>query len=78
MQITGEATSNLSHTERSRRAETLNSLKMVITKENIESVLPHRNPFIMIDNLVQASTVEFETDFVVQPDNIFMKNEFLL
>ena len=70
MQISGEATSSL-------KSETLNSLKMVITKENIESVLPHRSPFIMIDNLIEASTVEFETDFIVQPDNIFMKNDVL-
>ena len=54
-----------------------NYSQVKITKEHIESVLPHRNPFIMIDNLIDASTVEFKTDFVVQPDNIFIKNELL-
>ena len=48
-----------------------------ISKEDIESVLPHRSPFIMIDNLIKADAKEFETDFVVQHDNIFMKNEIL-
>jgi predicted hotdog family 3-hydroxylacyl-ACP dehydratase len=50
---------------------------MKIPKANIESVLPHRSPFIMIDNLIDASTVEFKTDFIVQADNIFMKNDVL-
>jgi len=57
--------------------EKISSAQMIITKEHIESVLPHRSPFIMIDNLIDASTVEFKTDFVVQPDNIFMKNDVL-
>jgi len=50
---------------------------MKITKENIESVLPHRAPFVMIDNLIEASLKKFETDFIVQADNIFIKNECL-
>lgn len=50
---------------------------IMITKENIESVLPHRAPFIMIDNLIRADAKEFETDFIVQHDNIFLKNELL-
>lgn len=57
--------------------EKTNSSRIMITKENIESVLPHRDPFIMIDNLIEASTVEFKTDFIVQPNNIFIKNEVL-
>ena len=47
---------------------------IMITKENIETVLPHRAPFIMIDNLIRADAKEFETDFIVQHDNIFLKN----
>ena len=50
---------------------------MKIKKENIESFIPHRNPFVMIDNLINSDNKEFETDFIVQPDNIFIKNKLL-
>ena len=65
--MSGAATSNLKPL----------TIKSLIAKEHIETVLPHRNPFIFIDNLIDASTVEFKTDFIVQPDNIFIKNDIL-
>ncbi len=47
---------------------------MIITKENIESYIPQRVPFIMIDNLVEATNETFKTDFRILPDNIFIEN----
>lgn len=50
---------------------------MLISKSAIESYIPQRTPFIMVDNLVAASLEKFETDFQVLPDNIFMQNGLL-
>ena len=36
--------------------------------------IPQRPPFIMIDNLVEATGDYFKTDFKVLPDNIFVGN----
>ena len=45
---------------------------MIISKAEIESYIPQRAPFIMIDNLIEASTERFKTDFWILPDNIFV------
>ena len=50
---------------------------MRIIKEEIESYIPQRAPFIMIDNLIEATPEKFETDFHVLPDNIFIENGVL-
>jgi predicted hotdog family 3-hydroxylacyl-ACP dehydratase len=50
---------------------------MRIIKEEIESYIPQRAPFIMIDNLIEATPEKFETDFHVLPDNIFVENGVL-
>ena len=50
---------------------------MIISKEKIESCIPQRAPFIMIDNLIEAAPEKFETDFRVLPDNIFIENGIL-
>jgi 3-hydroxyacyl-[acyl-carrier-protein] dehydratase len=50
---------------------------MKVNKENISSVIPQRHPFIMIDNLVDATPTSFETDFTVRSENIFVKNNVL-
>lgn len=46
---------------------------MKIGKEQIESFIPHRAPFVMIDNLIEAAPDRFETDFRILPDNIFLE-----
>jgi len=51
---------------------------MKISKENIKSFIPQREPFIMIDNLLDASQTKFESNFHVTNENIFLKNEILL
>jgi len=50
---------------------------MKVSKENITTVIPQRNPFVMIDNLLEATPKLFETDFKVQVENIFLMNNIL-
>lgn len=50
---------------------------MIISKEKIESYIPQRAPFIMIDNLVEANEKMFKTDFRVLPGNIFVEKGVL-
>ena len=50
---------------------------MKISKEIIETCIPQRAPFIMIDNLIEATPEKFETDFRILPDNIFIENGIL-
>lgn len=50
---------------------------MIITKEKIENYIPQRPPFVMIDNLVEASEVMFKSDFKIVRGNIFLDNDYL-
>ncbi len=50
---------------------------MKINKEQIESYIPQRAPFIMIDHLVVATPDRFETDFTILEDNIFLDEGIL-
>ena len=45
-----------------------------IKKSDITKYIPHREPFIMIDNLVNATSDQFESDFVIDASNIFLKD----
>jgi predicted hotdog family 3-hydroxylacyl-ACP dehydratase len=47
---------------------------MLISKSNIENNIPQRAPFIMVDNLIEATMDRFKTDFQVLPENIFIEN----
>jgi len=47
---------------------------MIIPKENIQDFIPQRPPFVMIDNLLEATGDYYKTDFKVLPDNIFVEN----
>src|SRR5665213_1168016 len=49
----------------------------MISKEKIEFYIPQRAPFIMVDNLLEATAETFKTDFCVLPDNIFVENGVL-
>ena len=50
---------------------------MKVSKSEIESFIPQRAPFIMVDNLLEATAGRFETDFLVAPGNIFLEGEIL-
>ncbi|MBC7864992.1 MAG: hypothetical protein IAF38_18605 [Bacteroidia bacterium] len=50
---------------------------MLLTEENIESVIPQRNPFVMVSDLIEATPLKFESEFFVRAENIFVKNGIL-
>jgi 3-hydroxyacyl-[acyl-carrier-protein] dehydratase len=50
---------------------------MKVSKEQIESFIPQRAPFIMIDNLIEATPDKFETDFRILSDNLFLEDGVL-
>jgi 3-hydroxyacyl-[acyl-carrier-protein] dehydratase len=50
---------------------------MKLTIETIQSVIPQRPPFVMVDNLIMATPELCETDFTVREDNIFVKENRL-
>ena len=50
---------------------------MIISKEKIEDYIPQRAPFIMIDNLIEASAKIFRSDFKIKPENIFLDDSYL-
>ena len=47
---------------------------MVVRKQNIEDYIPHRFPFVMIDNLLNVSAERFESDFFIDKNNILVQN----
>lgn len=50
---------------------------MLISKENITSIIPQRAPFVMIDSLLSADEAGFKTEFRIVPDNLFLENQVL-
>lgn len=50
---------------------------MKVSKEIIETFIPHRAPFIMVDNVIEATPETIETDFLILPGNIFIDNGIL-
>jgi 3-hydroxyacyl-[acyl-carrier-protein] dehydratase len=50
---------------------------MLLNEKNIESVIPQRSPFVMISDLLKANNVNFESDFLIRKENIFIKNGLL-
>ena len=50
---------------------------MIVSKEKIESYIPQRAPFIMIDNLIEATPEKYKTDFRILHDNIFVEEGIL-
>ena len=50
-----------------------NNTSIKVGKYQIESFIPQRAPFIMIDNLLEATDEKIETDFAVLADNIFFE-----
>ena len=50
---------------------------MIVAKENIEAFIPQRQPIIMVDNLLSAVPLAFESNFYIAGNNIFLKNGVL-
>jgi predicted hotdog family 3-hydroxylacyl-ACP dehydratase len=49
---------------------------MKVERNDIFAYLPHRPPFVMVDNLVQASSEQFETSFLITADNMLVEDGF--
>lgn len=49
---------------------------MVVAKEAITDYIPHRAPFVMVGNLVNATRERFESDFKVAGDNVLVRDGF--
>ena len=49
---------------------------MKVTKHAINQYIPHRAPFVMVDNLVAAVAERFESDFYIDPENVLVKDGF--
>lgn len=47
---------------------------MIVLKENIESLIPQRKPFVMIDELSFSDGKSTRTRLQVRADNIFVQN----
>ena len=50
---------------------------MMVSKEQIETYIPQRAPFVMIDNLIEATPEKFVSDFIITPDNLFLEDGIL-
>ncbi|MEO6316908.1 MAG: 3-hydroxyacyl-ACP dehydratase [Chitinophagaceae bacterium] len=50
---------------------------MIVLKENIESLIPQRPPFVMIDELTGSDGSFTSTRLEVRADNIFVQNGVL-
>ena len=50
---------------------------MILTKQDIKTVIPQREPFIMVDDIIEATPLSCETNFTVEPTNIFLKDGLL-
>jgi predicted hotdog family 3-hydroxylacyl-ACP dehydratase len=47
---------------------------MIVSKEYIESIIPQRPPFVMIDELIYSDEKCSRTRFRVRAENIFIEN----
>ncbi|MCF2488995.1 hypothetical protein [Dyadobacter sp. CY347] len=47
---------------------------MKVSKDAISQYIPHREPFIMIDNLVSVTNDRFESDFYIEEDNVLVED----
>ncbi len=49
---------------------------MLVEKNNIKKYIPQREPFIMVDNLIEMGEDTIVSDFNVSSDNPMIKNGF--
>ena len=50
---------------------------MLVEKTNIKTYIPQREPFVMIDSLIEANEIGFSSSFFIDNDNIFIENNIL-
>ena len=49
---------------------------MVADQSNIEKLIPHRAPFVMVDNLLSVNRERFESDFVASANNVMVSDGY--
>lgn len=49
---------------------------MIVAKEAITGYIPHREPFVMVDNLISATRERFESDFQITADNVLVQDGY--
>jgi len=49
---------------------------MLATRDDITKYIPQRHPIVMVHALVEADDSHAVTELVIEPDNIFVSNEF--
>ena len=47
---------------------------MIVTKENIQSLIPQRPPFVMVDELIYSDEKSSRTSLLITDDNLFVVN----
>jgi len=47
---------------------------MIVTKENIQSLIPQRPPFVMVDELIYSDEKSSGTSLLITDDNLFVVN----
>lgn len=50
---------------------------MLIDRDSITTYIPQRFPFVMVDQLISASETQFESQFLITNENIFLENGIL-
>jgi predicted hotdog family 3-hydroxylacyl-ACP dehydratase len=49
---------------------------MLATRDDIAKYIPQRHPIMMVHELVEADDDHAVTNFTIEPDNIFVSNEY--
>jgi len=49
---------------------------MLATRDDITKYIPQRNPIVMVHALIEADDTHAVTELGIEPDNIFVSNEF--
>lgn len=47
---------------------------MKVSRRDVTSYLPHRPPFLLVDNLLEASGEQFKSDFFLDPEHVLVEN----
>jgi len=49
---------------------------MTITKDALYQYIPHRHPFVMLDNVLLATKERFESDFYIASENMLVEDGY--
>ena len=49
---------------------------VLATRDDITKYIPQRDPIIMVHELLEADDDHAVTNFVIEPDNVFVSNEY--